>query len=101
MTAEQLKALEEFKSEYKPKNLIYLFRDEIFELQNSGYSISQIMQYLNLTYQFKTSERSLSRILATKKTITVEEDIAREEPIIEDVAKSRAAAFFTNKTKEV
>ncbi len=101
MMAEQLKALEEFKAEHKPRVPVYAYREAIVDLRNNGYSLSQINIFLLEKFKIKTSEKTLTRILSTSPKEKVQNKlVAQYEPKQEELAQSKIAAFFPNRNKE-
>lgn len=61
------KNIENFKKENLPKkirkNALLHRKDEIVELNKSGYTQEQIAQYIKLTYQIRTSRIAISKLL--------------------------------------
>lgn len=67
------KNIEKFKKENLPKkvrkNVLLYKKDEIVELDNSGYTHEQIAQYIKTTYKIKASRFSVANVLKELKNV--------------------------------
>lgn len=54
--------LEQFKKENEPKARLHRYREEIVDLKESGYTLSQIVKYLEMVGT-KTNKVAISRFL--------------------------------------
>ena len=62
--------LEKFKAQNKPfrrASVLDEFSDEIFELQNSKYSFSQISEYLKFAHNVEVSKQRISTFIKSRK----------------------------------
>lgn len=99
-----MKTLDSFKKVIKPKRKIsklLKFRDEIFDLYNSGYRIQQIQDFL-ATNSVKITKRRIWDFIAKKgevivKTTKVE---TKDGATVKTKTKSKALDSFLNRVDE-
>lgn len=101
-----MKTLDSFKKAVKPKRKIsklLKFRDEIFDLYNSGYRVQQIQDFL-ATNGVKISKQRIWDFIAKKGEVVVKttkvETKTEDGATVKTKTKSKALDSFLNRVDE-